>query len=739
MEFNDFESKDTFIENEFFVIDSNNLDLIDSRLYGYVLTDNGILFNENISNSERLQEGLELNKDGAYVWVKRKDDTINIYQDFIGSYGLYLFREDDYFAISNSFLRLVEYLKENHHMTLNYDNANTLLSIGLCSLSYSETLVNEIKMLPRDYVLKINTKTGELSHEVLDFMENTVSIDSKEGIAILDKWYHKWTNCFKILEKNNEHISIDLRGGIDSRLIMALAISSEIDLNKVKVRSIRSSPEERKSYYFYALRIADEFGFKFDDNDVSLEKFSDMGNVLDISFFSKLGFHKQMFYKTDYSKKPLFIVSDSGAKCVKGNEFSSPVDFVRDRFNKAKEYSLESAHSLEKSLYKSFEEIQNRYDVKDNNSSELTERLYKETLSRNHFGKWNVEDYLFNRIRLNPLIDSDLYKLRKNTDDFDNKDLLVSVILSRFCPRLLDLSFERKSFKFDSETKDFAKNINTKYKFTSQRSFFNSNEDSKEFEYKKIYSIPSNGRSFKIADVDDFIMDVFKSQSFKSQFQSYFSSKTYSNIAYTIQNRSHMPLEDAYGCIAVLRIIDAVNYSLRDINRTSFGWLNHFLKIKEYKDEAISPITMNKLLKYITARIDIKNSGLKNNDVIILENSDISSKVEIPVWYSDDEGIGHVVNSQKGVIDLKVKCIGKGDFEIYLRGLDFRDNVDQRFPIYIDYTKFYINGECIFDSRVSVCHDHYYNYVKYDVEDGEIIDMHIEWEPFDSNSTYRSK
>ena len=148
---------------------------------------------------------------------------------------------------------------------------------------------------------------------------------------------------------------------------------------------------------------------------------------------------------------------------------------------------------------------------------------------------------------------------------------------------------------------------------------------------------------------------------------------------------------------------------------------------------------MNKLLKYITARIDIKNSGLKNNDVIILENSDISSKVEIPVWYSDDEGIGHVVNSQKGVIDLKVKCIGKGDFEIYLRGLDFRDNVDQRFPIYIDYTKFYINGECIFDSRVSVCHDHYYNYVKYDVEDGEIIDMHIEWEPFDSNSTYRSK
>ena len=738
MEFNNEES-DELIKNEFFIIDSDNLEAIESKLYGYMITENGIITNESIQDYLNIQNGSELSKDGSYVWVKRNGDEITIYQDFIGSYGLYMFKEDDYFAISNSFLRLVEYLKENHHLSLNYDNAHTLLSIGLCSLSYSETLVNEIKMLPRDYVLKINTKTRELSHEVLDFMENTVSIDSKEGIAILDKWYHKWTNCFKILEKNNEHISIDLRGGIDSRLIMALAISSEIDLNKVKVRSIRNNPEERKSYYFYASRIADEFGFKFDDYDVSLENISDMDDVLDISFFSKLGFHKQMFYKTDFSKKPLFIVSDSGAKCVKDNEFSSPDNFVRDRFNIAKEYSSESAHSLENSLYKSFEEIQNRYNIQDSNSSELTELLYKETLSRNHFGKWNVEDYLFNRIRLNPLIDSDLYKLRKNTDDFEDNDLLVSVILSRFCPRLLDLSFERNNFKLDSQTKDFANNINIKYKFTSQESFFNSNDDSKEFEYKKVYSMPSNGRSFEIEDIDDFIMDVFKSQSFKSEFQSYFSSKIYSNISNTIQNRSHMPLEDAYGVIAVLKIIDAVNYSLRDINNTSFGWLNHYLNIREYEDDTISPLTMNKLFKYITARIDIKNSRLKDNDIIILENSDIRSNVNTPVWYCDDEGIGHVVNSRKGFIDLKVKCIGKGDFKIYLRGLDFRDNVDQRFPIYIDYTKFYINGECIFDSRVSVCHDHYYNYVKYDVEDGEIIDMHIEWEPFDSNSIYRSK
>ena len=91
----------------------------------------------------------------------------------------------------------------------------------------------------------------------------------------------------------------------------------------------------------------------------------------------------------------------------------------------------------------------------------------------------------------------------------------------------------------------------------------------------------------------------------------------------------------------------------------------------------------------------------------------------------------------KGIIDLKVKCINDGNFEVYFRGIDFRDKNKQRVPIYIDYTKFYINGECIFDSRISVSHDMCYNYIKDDVKDGEIIDMHIEWEPFDQNSLYR--
>ena len=150
-----------------------------------------------------------------------------------------------------------------------------------------------------------------------------------------------------------------------------------------------------------------------------------------------------------------------------------------------------------------------------------------------------------------------------------------------------------------------------------------------------------------------------------------------------------------------------------------------------------NPNKVDIFLKYITARIDIKNLGKEDNDLLILENSDDNSRVTTPPWYTTAEGIGKVIHTKKGIIDLKVKCINDGNFEVYFRGIDFRDKNKQRVPIYIDYTKFYINGECIFDSRISVSHDMCYNYIKDDVKDGEIIDMHIEWEPFDQNSLYR--
>ena len=49
---------------------------------------------------------------GAYIMIKKNEEEIRISQDYFGSFGLYLYenKNKDYFALSNSFLLLEEYL-----------------------------------------------------------------------------------------------------------------------------------------------------------------------------------------------------------------------------------------------------------------------------------------------------------------------------------------------------------------------------------------------------------------------------------------------------------------------------------------------------------------------------------------------------------------------------------------------------------------------------------------------------
>ncbi len=163
-----------------------------------------------------------------------------------------------------------------------------------------------------------------------------------------------------------------------------------------------------------------------------------------------------------------------------------------------------------------------------------------------------------------------------------------------------------------------------------------------------------------------------------------------------------------------------------------------FNEIMEHEFFKNNPDKLSILFKYLTARIDLKNYGESDNDLIVLENSDPDSVVNCPDWYKNQEGIGTVITSKKGCIDLKIKFVNDGFFKLGLRGIDFKDKTKKRVPVYIDYTKFTVNGETIFDSRLSICHDKPYSYTKENVKNDDILDIHLEWEPFGSKSIYRS-
>ncbi len=113
--------------------------------------------------------------------------------------------------------------------------------------------------------------------------------------------------------------------------------------------------------------------------------------------------------------------------------------------------------------------------------------------------------------------------------------------------------------------------------------------------------------------------------------------------------------------------------------------------LKENMD--VNSFIQSLLIKYVTARIDIKNVGNEDNSIEIISNSDSDAKINFPKWFKDETGSGVVIQSEKCFLYLEIKCINKGSLNIRLRGPNVKDRNDKQFPTYIDYIKLTINDE----------------------------------------------
>ena len=136
------------------------------------------------------------------------------------------------------------------------------------------------------------------------------------------------------------------------------------------------------------------------------------------------------------------------------------------------------------------------------------------------------------------------------------------------------------------------------------------------------------------------------------------------------------------------------------------------------------------LARFTTARIDIKNQRGEGNDLVV-KASDPKCTIGKPAWFNR-EGVGYLLQSTKGQIDIDLTCVRDGDLNVFLRGLDMHEANDnkKRIPVWIDYTKMTVNGETVFDTVQPICHDKPYRYTK-KVVDGEKLTLHLEWKRHD--------
>lgn len=142
-------------------------------------------------------------------------------------------------------------------------------------------------------------------------------------------------------------------------------------------------------------------------------------------------------------------------------------------------------------------------------------------------------------------------------------------------------------------------------------------------------------------------------------------------------------------------------------------------------NKKISNESIEKLLKYNTSRIDLKFDGNNDNKINILDLSD-NTHANMPSWLNETGGEGIILLNAENCIDIKLRCIGTGNLLIKLRGVDFRDKFNNRIPIYINYTKFSVNGIELLDDDILTWHDKPFIYSE-NIEMSKILDIHIEW------------
>ncbi len=486
--------------------------------------------------------------------------------------------------------------------------------------------------------------------------------------------------------------------------------------------------------YLIASEIAKDFNFELNKNFINEEKIIDdpLNSAIKKSFNVKLGFHKEMYFKTFHYKKTTYSCTGAGGECLRGYPYKTPTQYL----NSVKYMNNISDPSLTKqavsTIKKTFKILSKKFNIDLNSkSNELVKIHYKELRTRNHYGKTSIETYLSNSITLTPLIDENLRKLKLNSGDCEDDKLLFALILSRYCPQLLNYKIEGNR-EISKDTINYAKKINRKYKFKRPEFTYISGPPKKS---KPLHS--NKNHEISIENVEKYIEHIFYSNNFKLEFNKYFSMQSYNKIIEKTKSQRFDYLSEVYAAISIILIGNMIRHNNFN-NNISPDWLNIFKEPKNRKNLENDNCIDKNLLKFITARIDIKNRGNEKNSIEILENSDKNAYVEYPNWFCGSNGEGLVIMSNNYPLKLKLKCINDGKLIIYLRGPDIRDKNNKRLPIFIDFTKLNINDSIILNKHKLVSHDNPYIFEK-NIKNSEIINLTIDWMPLNESSEYDEK
>lgn len=411
------------IRDSFFVIsDSSDLSKVNNSFFGFQL--------------KRKEEVIT----GHWVEVKHKLKYIEISVDPFGMGRVFVYRNGNRWAISNSFYGLYEYINENRlNRTLNQDYINLFIkSNPITTVAYKDTIFNEIELIPSNIEIridKINKEINYLETKEPDFID----IDTPEFYNFIDVWTEKWINIIQFLDEKKYFVNAQLSGGFDSRLTFSLLLRSSLNFDNINIESSTRMKEDLS----IASQIAKDLKFSLNSKKLSKNKSTrlDGPNSLLLNYIHRLGFHKQFLPSLHYRiySEPVFHFTGYGNMRGWFNDDSST--YIQFLFKKNMERIKESGlqDSFYKILNESYSAVERRTQNQIKQGKNFLNYVYNFTRGRSNYGSSVMASASTNQYILAPILD--LQRIRPTSDKNDDFNLLFAYIYLKNCPSLLNYKF----------------------------------------------------------------------------------------------------------------------------------------------------------------------------------------------------------------------------------------------------------------------------------------------------------
>lgn len=244
---------------------------------------------------------------------------------------------------------------------------------------------------------------------------------------------------------------------------------------------------------------------------------------------------------------------------------------------------------------------------------------------------------------------------------------------------------------------------------------------------EKILSLGKNNKRISLTILGNYLNAMFESSRTYGLFTSYFDEELYHYAANFYAGKSFGRFRRTYSVWGIAEVLEDVEISNQK------RWRNddkrHFLE-EDFCQIDDSAQIIRKFGYYLTARIDIKFLPDKTGgDMQILSLSDSRATAEKPAWFQK-QGVGYVLTSYQGELELTAKTNLDGQIQLLLRGQHVRNPEDRskNIPYWIDYTKLTVNDVVILDALTPTCHDKPYDY-NFNVSGGKEFKLKVEWVP----------